>query len=262
MPPRDTRLAWAEATLRTCRNMALSYVGRPLRIERKADQSPVTIADRTIEAYLRRQLAHAFPGEAIVGEEFGRPAALGSSYWTIDPIDGTRAFSRGLPSWGILLSYVEHGRPILGACDYPVFNTFLGVGPGQAAYERRGSQRIVLRRATPVKKLESAVIFHGGSKFWSGTRYARGFARIAHDCYLERAYGDCFAYLWLFRGRADAIIDYGVKLWDLAPFAALAGATGRVITDCAGRPGFTGPESILAHPTLNRTLTRLLASHA
>jgi len=115
MRVRDERLAWAEAKLCECRRIALRYFGSPLRVERKPDRSPVTVADRTLEERLHRQIARAFPGEAIVGEEEGLPPQLGPSYWTIDPIDGTRAFSRGLPSWGILLGRIRGRREHLDA---------------------------------------------------------------------------------------------------------------------------------------------------
>ena len=254
----DERLAWAEAKLRACRRIALRYAGaRALRVEQKPDRSPVTIVDRKIEESLRRELSRAFPGEAIVGEELGSSAQRGS-FWTIDPIDGTRAFTRGLPSWGILLGRVERGNAVLGACDFPAINTFLGVGPGTAAYERRRGERILLSRVRKPPTLSQAVIFHGGSRWWSSTRYAKGFARLVRACFLERAYGDCYAYLWVFRGNVDAILDYGVKIWDLVPFAALAAATGRLLADCSGRPSFTGPDSILAHPALVRRIVATL----
>ncbi len=246
----DERLAWAEAKLRECERIALRYFGTSLRVEQKADRSPVTIADRKIEERLRRELARAFPGDAIVGEEFGAPAIRGETFWTVDPIDGTRAFSRGLPSWGILLGRVERGHAVLGACRFPALKAFLGVGHGTPAYERQGTQRTVLLPARSSPTLSEAVMFHGGSSWWLSTRYAEGFKRLVRQCFLERAYGDCYAYLWVFRGKADAMLDYGVKIWDLVPFAALANATGRVLMDFSGRPCFTGPESILAHPTL------------
>lgn len=255
---KDERLAWAEAKLLECQRIALRYFGGHLRVERKPDRSPVTIADRKVEEYLRRALARAFPGEAIVGEEFGASVTNSASFWTIDPIDGTRAFSRGLPSWGILLGRVEHGRAVLGACAFPVLRTILGASRHMPAYERRGSRRAPLPRAAVPPKLADAVLFHGGSGWWFSTRYAEGFRRLVQGCFLERAYGDCYAYLWVFRGHADAMLDYGVKIWDLVPFAALALATGRVLTDFAGRPSFTGPESILAHPRLARQLAKIL----
>ena len=198
------------------------------------------------------------PGEAIVGEEFGASGSSQSSYWTIDPIDGTRAFSRGLPSWGILVGHVERGRATLGVCHFPVLDVTLGVAPGVAAYEQTGRTRRVLRAPRPAQALRDAVIFHGGSHWWEATPYARGFARLIRSCYLERAYGDCFGYLWALRGGADAVIDYGVKVWDMVPLAALAQATGRVLTDCRGRPSFTGPDTIMAHPRLAHLIVRIL----
>ncbi len=257
MPRGDERLAWAEAKLKQCRRISLRYFGRRLRIERKADRSPVTIADRTVEEFLRRELARAFPNDAIVGEEFGGSTAVGDSYWTIDPIDGTRPFSRGLPSWGTLLARIERGRPVMGASDFPAIETFIGSARGAAAYERTRTRRALLKRARAVP-LDEAVIFHGGSAWWLPTRYGPGFTRVVSRCYLERAYGDCYAYLWLFRGCADAMLDYGVKVWDIAPFAAIADATGHASTDCAGRSCFTGPESIVAHPRLVGEIAKLL----
>jgi len=268
----DERLAWAEARLRECRRIALRYFGRSVRVEQKPDRSPVTIVDRKVEEYLRRELEQAFPGEAIVGEEFGATFQRGSSatdrggsamlyggsFWTIDPIDGTRAFSRSLPSWGILLGKVEQGRAILGACNYPAVETFIGVGPGTPAYERRNGRLTRLPHARKSPTLSSAVLFHGGSQWWLSTPYTEGFKRLVRSCFLERAYGDCFAYLWVFRGCVDAMLDYGVKVWDLVPFAAMASATGRVLTDFSGRPSFTGPESILAPPGLARQIVKIL----
>ena len=249
-------LAWAEAQLQECRRIALRHFGARVRVERKPDRSPVTIADRQIEEWLRRRIGQAFPREAIVGEEFGGSAAArpGGTYWTIDPIDGTRAFSRGLPSWGTELGRVERGRPMLGACGYPAIGTFIGAVRGGAAYERAGAARRALPRAKAVPGIGEAVILHGGARWWLPTPYARGLARLMEDCFLERAYGDCYAYLWVLRGHADAVVEYGVKVWDMAPLAVLAEATGRALTDFAGRPSFDGPDSIFAHPSLVRAI--------
>jgi fructose-1,6-bisphosphatase/inositol monophosphatase family enzyme len=239
--------------------MALRYFrSAALRIERKADRSPVTQADRLIEERLRKAIHRRFPGEPILGEEFGASARLGDTYWTIDPIDGTRAFSCGLPSWGIMVGRVEGGRAILGIVDYPAIGTTLAVAQGVAAYERAGSSCVRLPRAQPRHALRDAVIFHGGLRWWSVPKYIRGFQRIVKASYLERAYGDCYGYLWVLRGRADAMLDYGVKPWDLVPFAALASATGYLLCDFSGRPSFSGPDTIMAHPTLARLIARTL----
>ena len=252
-------LAHVERAVLQCRAAALRYFrSRTLRIERKPDRSPVTAADRAIEERLRRALRRIAPGEPIVGEEFGSPRSLGSTYWTVDPIDGTRAFSRGLPSWGIMVGRVEQGRPVLGLCDFPAIGVTIGVAPGVRPYERVHGRISRLSRARQAPSLREAVIFHGGAHWWEPTRFAKGFKRVIASCYLERAYGDCYGYLWALRGHADAVIDCGVKIWDLVPLAAFARATGRVLVDVRGRPSWTGPDTVFAHPALARVICRLL----
>ena len=157
-----------------------------------------------------------------------------------------------------MVGRVERGVSTLGVVDYPAIGTTLTVGPGMRACERTGGRCLVLPRARPRRSLRDAAIFHGGLRWWSVPKYIRGFQRIVTASYLERAYGDCYGYLWVLRGRADAMLDYGVKPWDLVPFAALAHATGHLLCDFSGRPSFSGPDTIMAHPTLARLIARTL----
>lgn len=252
-------LSFVEREVLACRPLALRYFrSARLKVERKPDSSPVTAADRLIEERLRKSFAGAFPGERIVGEEMGGLNQKGSSYWTIDPIDGTRAFSRGLPSWGIMVGKVESGRAVLGVCDFPAIGVTIAASAGVEPYERTKNKTVPLPRPRRVNGLEEAVIFHGGARWWLPTPYHRGFNRIVTDCYLERAYGDCYGYLWALRGFADAVMDYGVKLWDMVPIAAIAQATGRVLINFDGQPSFTGPDTLMAHPFFARTLVQIL----
>ena len=251
-------LPWLEAQVRSCRPIALRYFrSRRLAITHKADHSPVTQADRFIEERLRAVIARAFPGDPILGEEYGASRRLGSTYWTIDPIDGTRAFSRGLSYWGILIGRVERGIPMLGLCDFPALDLTVAVAPGIAAYERSGRTIRRVPRGRSVPSVAQAVLFHGGLRWWP-QRPLKGLIRLARTCYFEQVYGDCYAYILALRGQADAVIDYGVKPWDMVPMAALARATGRVLTDFHGRPCHTGPESVFGHSHLVRDICRVL----
>jgi len=248
-----------ECEVRSCRLLALRYFrSSSLRIDRKSDRSPVTDADRVIEERLRAFLRRACPGDTVVGEERGRTGTNPHTYWTVDPIDGTRAFSRGIPTWSILVARVERGRPVLGLCDFPVLDLTLGVAPGVAAYERAGRSVRRIARPRAVRALSEMVILHGGSGWWRATRYAKRFDRLMQACYLERSYGDAYGYLWALRGGADAVIDCGVKLWDMAPLAALARATGRTLVDFHRRPSFTGPEAVFGSPKAVRLVVKAL----
>ena len=256
-----TLLSWVEREVLACRPIALRYFrSARLQVSRKADRSPVTQADRAIEARLRKALGRTCPGERIVGEEYGGAPPAHGSYWTVDPIDGTRAFTRGLPSFGIMVARIERGVPTLGLVHFPALDITMAAAPGVPAYEQAHGTRRRLPAARPVP-LDRAVIFHGGSRWWARTRYAKGFARLTEACFLERAYGDCYGYLWSLRGAADVVLDYGVKLWDMAPLAALALATGRTLTNVSDHFSFSGPDTVMAHPALARTVTRILRGH-
>lgn len=254
-----TLLSRLERDVRRCRPLALRYFrSSSLRIRRKPDRSPVTDADHALEERLRRVLARLAPGETIIGEEFGRSGRDTANYWTVDPIDGTRAFSRGLPSWGIMVGRVERGRATLGLCDFPVPGVTMAAASGVAAYERDRGGAHDFAPPRPVRSLEEAVIFHGGARWWAKTRWARGFQRLVRACFLERAYGDCYGYLWALRGCADAVLDYGVKPWDMVPLAALAAGSGRLLADCTGAPSFSGPDTVMAHPAFVRRICKVL----
>lgn len=253
-----SRLKWAEKQVDACAPIALKYFhSSTLKVSRKRDGSPVTAADKVIERRLRQAIERAYPKDGILGEEYGR-CGTQDAYWTIDPIDGTRAFTCGLPTWSILLSYVEHGRPLIGICDFPALGTRLVAARGIGAFERTGRRTVRLPMAKPPVVLRDAVILHGGSRWWQGTRYTKGFAKLVKNCYLERAYGDAYGYLWVVWGMADAVLDYGVHPWDVAPLAAIAQATGRVLTDCEGRLSFTSSGSIFAHPRFAKTVSQVL----
>lgn len=252
-------LAWVEREVRACRPVALRHFrSSSLRVERKPDLSPVTAADREVETRLRRVIARACPGESILGEEFGRSGGDRDSYWSIDPIDGTRAFSRGLPTWGIMVGKVERGRAVLGVVDYPALGITMAAAGG-AAYERAGTTVTPFAKVRRAPALADAVILHGGMRWWNSTPYFPGFRRLMTRCFLERAYGDCYGYLWAFRGHADAVLEHGVKPWDVIPLAAIAHATGRVVTDCRGAPCITGPEIVMASPAFAKVVCRTLS---
>ncbi len=254
-------LTWVEREVVKCAPIALRYFrSSSMRVQRKVDASPVTQADRLVEERLRQALLKACPGETILGEEFGRTGASRETYWTLDPIDGTRAFTCGLPSWGILVGRVERGRATLGVCHFPMLGTTVAVAPGVAAYERTKGTVTLLKRPRSIRLVKDAVIFHGGIRWWQTTRYFSGLQRLFRSCFLERAYGDCYGYLWALRGHVDVVLDYGVKPWDMAPLSALAHATGRTLVNLKGQPSFSGPDTILASPTLARLICNILTS--
>ncbi len=243
-------IVWLENLLLRSRKIALGYFQKSIKVSRKADRSPVTLADKEIEKFLRKEIAKKFPDNGILGEETGFSGKNKKTYWVIDPIDGTRAFSRGLPSWGILIAKVENRKVVVGACDFPVIQTSIIAVRGKGAYEKVGNKKTKFKNAKPINFLKDAVLFHGGASFFLSSNYAKPFQKVMKQCYLERAYGDCFAYLWVLRGQADLVLEKGVKEWDMAPFSIFASETGRVLVDFKGVSNFKGPNTIFGSPKL------------
>jgi histidinol-phosphatase len=157
-----------------------------------------------------------------------------------------------------MLGRVERGRATLGVVDFPALGVTMSAARGVPPYEQGAGNARRFPPPPPVPALADAVIFHGGARWWAGTRWQRGFHRLVRDCFLERAYGDCYGYLWAFRGCADAVIDNAVKPWDLVPLAALAQGSGRALTDCSGRPSFSGPDTVMGQPAFVKRIVRLL----
>ncbi len=110
---------------------AMSYFRQLLEVETKGDESPVTIADKTVEAQIRESLIKAYPDFGILGEEFGSENLDAETYWVVDPIDGTRSFISGLPLFGMLLGLVDKGNPVIGIVGMPALNE---VYIGQAGF--------------------------------------------------------------------------------------------------------------------------------
>lgn len=171
--------------------IALSFFhGRTLAIEEKADSSPVTEADRAVERELRERLAYARPSDGIVGEEYGRSASDCARRWILDPIDGTRNFTRGIPVWGTLIALEEAGQVRLGVVSAPALGRRWWAERGVGAFTEG-----VPIRVSDVRKVEKAVL---------SLALDRALPAIAFDAWHARGYGDFWAHMLLAEGGSTA----------------------------------------------------------
>ena len=144
MPPYERELEVAIAAVQAAGRLTLEYFRGDIEVERKADASPVTIADRRAEELLRATLAREFPEDGILGEEFGTLPGRSGRRWIIDPIDGTQSFIRGVPLYGVLLGLEDRGRCVVGAAGVSGARRDLLGGAGYAAHfstARRSASR-------------------------------------------------------------------------------------------------------------------------
>ncbi|WP_420394155.1 histidinol-phosphatase [Acuticoccus sp.] len=204
-------------------------------VDNKASEGfdPVTVADREAEAAMRAILARERPDDAVVGEELAEARGTSGRTWILDPIDGTRAFIAGLPTWGVLIALAEDGSAVRGMMAQPfVGERFVG-GP-DGAYWSRGSQQHALA-ARRCATLGEAVLASTGPQHFDVSRRER-FATLAAACRMVRYGTDCYGYAMVAAGHIDVVVEAGLKVVDIAPFVPMITAAGGTVTDWQGAP--------------------------
>lgn len=198
--------------------------------ELKADESPVTVADRRAEEVMRRRILEQFPTHGVVGEELGSVNADAEFVWVLDPIDGTRSFITAVPLFTTLIGLLHHGRPVLGCIHQPILAQTL-IGDRQTA-ELNGQPV----RVRSISSVEQATLLTTDSTFPGRYQPGTGFAQLADKARLFRTFGDGYGYLLVASGWADIMVDPIMNPWDLLPLIPVIEGAGGKITDWQGRP--------------------------
>jgi len=235
-PEADSLIATAHAMADAARGATLSHFRlRGLDVENKSGTGfdPVTRADREAERVMRDILAARRPDDGILGEELGHLPGTSGLTWALDPIDGTRGFLCGTPTWGVLIAVSDADGPILGLIDQPyIGERFLG-GLGRAELTGPcGTHPLAVRAPRP---LSQAALFTTFPEVGTPEE-GRAFARLAARARLTRYGMDCYAYALVALGQIDLVVEAGLHAYDiLAPIAVIE-AAGGVVTDWEGGP--------------------------
>ncbi|WP_238364216.1 histidinol-phosphatase [Mesobacterium pallidum] len=204
---------------------------------------PVTEADRAAEAAMRDILAIRRPADAILGEEMGRSAGTSGLTWVLDPIDGTRAFISGAPTWGVLIAVSNAAGPLLGIVDQPyIGERFIG-GLGLAETTGPAGRRAL--RSRDCADLASATLFTTFPEVGTPAERA-GFEAVAARVRLVRYGMDCYAYALIAAGQADLVIEAGLNAYDIQGPIGVIEAAGGVVTDWQGGPAHHGGRALAA----------------
>lgn len=232
-PPADPDLlAWAvELTKEAGRRTLRRFRSDDLAIEAKGDGTPVTEADKDAEAYIRSELAAAHPDDAVLGEEEGDQAGTSGRRWIIDPIDGTKAFMRGVPLYSNLLAVEDEHGWVLGVINLPAAGECVYAGRGLGAFQDdvRGE-----RRPARVGARSTSQPFLTASGF---TRWDEdALLRVKRAGWGLRTWGDGFGYAMVATGRIDAMVDPSAALWDIAPMPVILSEAGGRFSSWSGSP--------------------------
>jgi myo-inositol-1(or 4)-monophosphatase len=227
--------------------IALEYFRQPMAVRDKRSgghYDPVTEADRRIEALIRERLRSAFPGHRVVGEEHGAEGE-GEACWYIDPIDGTRAFISGMPTWGILLGLVVDDRPLVGIVHQPYTGETWFAAPGMGSRLRRGDCETTLRTREDAA-LADAVLYSTHPSMFREPGLMGRYERLAVRCRLQRWGGDCYALALVAQGGIDLMVESGLMPYDILPLVPIIEGAGGVVTDLEGRTPLAGGTVIAA----------------
>ncbi|WP_353471607.1 histidinol-phosphatase [Salipiger sp. H15] len=204
---------------------------------------PVTVADRAAEKAMREVLAELRPMDAILGEEYGRAAGESGLTWVLDPIDGTRGFLSGTPTWGVLIALSDEAGPVLGVIDQPYTLERFEGGLGRAQWSGPlGTRPLGARTARP---LSEAILFTTFPEVGTAAEGA-AFRRVSAQARLTRYGMDCYAYALLAAGQIDLVIEAGLQAYDVQAPIAVIEAAGGVVTDWQGGKAHEGGQVLAA----------------
>jgi myo-inositol-1(or 4)-monophosphatase len=228
------------------------FANPELAVELKADQTPVTEADRGAEELMRREIRKKFPGHGVVGEEHGAENPDAEFVWTLDPVDGTRSFAAGCPLFGTLIALLHRGQPVLGAIHLPMLRQLL-VGDGTAttlnpSRNGTGGRPVHVR---PCTRVGDALLL--ATDAFSPSKYQNGpaFDSLARRARLFRTWGDCYGYSLVASGYADAMCDPVMNPWDIQALVPVIRGAGGVITDWLGGDPVKGKSIVAAGPGIH-----------
>ncbi len=258
----DLALLTARRAVEAASRVSLGHFQRGVSVELKADRSPVTAADRESEAAILAVIRAAFPDHAVLGEETGAHAgAAAGARWIVDPLDGTRGFARGEAFWGPLVALERDGEVLAGAMALPVSGEVFFAARGFGSWRAVGDAPPERLRASAVAAWPDATLSLGEPRILLAPPLMGAVAELATTCARTRCHGDLAGFAMVLTGRAEAWIEAGVQVWDLAPMKILIEEAGGAFTDLAGRPTILSGGCVASNGRLHAHVLAALARH-
>lgn len=245
-------LAFAEAVTIGAGKVTLEYFLKEIEVDRKEDDTPVTIADRKAEEFIRARIQNEFPTHSILGEEKGESRSKSQYRWIIDPIDGTQSFIRGVPLYTVLLALEYEGEPQIGVIHVPSLRETVSAAVGVGAFYNGTPCQV-----SSTDRLADAWV--QVTDYADLSRRRPKFAeRLLAESFSCRAWGDAYGYLLVATGRVDVMIDPIMNIWDIAPLEPIITEAGGVFTDLDGVDNAMGTSSLACNSILHKELMNLI----
>jgi histidinol phosphatase-like enzyme (inositol monophosphatase family) len=226
-------------------SLTLAWFNTGVAVDLKADQSPVTIADRSAEKHLRERIEAAYPDHGVLGEEFGEKAGRVPARWILDPIDGTVSFISGVPLYSVLVGLEWGGEMVAGVIHLPALGETIYAARGLGCHWNGRRARV-----SDVADLSQARLLTTGTKHFAKFGRQPGYERLLAACKLDRGWSDAYAYALVATGRAEIVLDPAMAIWDTAALLPCVTEAGGTLTDWKGNTTHAAPEAIATNGKL------------
>lgn len=230
-----------------------------LRVSRKPDRTPVTDADTAAEQALRELIGAGRPGDAVLGEEGGGDLTGARRGWVLDPIDGTKNFSRGLPVWATLIALVVDGDPVVGVASAPALGRRWWAGRGRGAWTSDAPGAAPRRIAVSgVTELADAYVSTTDQRTFAERGRLDGYLALVDAVWETRAFGDFWQHCLVAEGALDLAVEPAANAWDLAALVPLLDEAGGRLTDLGGVATFAGGDGLSSNGAVHEQALALV----
>jgi histidinol-phosphatase len=259
------RLTFAVAIAGEAGEITLRHFRRDgLVVDRKADKSPVTIADRSAEELLRQRISASFSEDGVIGEELGESRGSSGYKWILDPIDGTKSFIHGIPLYTTLVAVLRDDEPLIGVIHAPAVAETVYAAKGGGCWHVFGDgAKPQAARVSTVDRLSEALLVTTEIASFTTHRQkdaADVFTKLQRAARLVRTWGDGYGYLMVATGRAEVMIDPVVNIWDAAPLQSIVEEAGGHFIDWKGNPTIHAREAIATNGRLTEEVLAITRS--
>ena len=233
-------------------------LNRPFKVTNKLKGNgydPVTSADKAFEKFIRNEIKKKFPNHQVIGEEFGFKKSKSDYSWVIDPIDGTRSFVIGNPTWSNLISLNFKGNPVIGLANFPVLKKYyLNTSLNSSYVSENGKKRkIKVNRRSTFSNMKLSAAFHGSLSLNQQKKIPQILNRMQFPC------SDALSYSHFAEGKLDIVIQCGNKIWDIHPLIPIIRASGGIVTTWKNEdPKKAGDIICSANKTLHAKIIKIL----
>jgi len=202
---------------------------KPFKVSNKLQgkgYDPVTTADKAFEKFIRKEINKKFPNHQIIGEEFGHQKSKSDFTWVLDPIDGTRSFVIGNPTWSNLISLNFKGVPVLGLANFPILKKYYLNTSNKVAYviENGKKKKIQVNTKASFSNMKMSAAFHGGLTLKQQSKIPQILKRMQFPC------ADALSYAHFTEGKVDTVLQCSNKIWDIHPLIPIIRAAGGIVT--------------------------------